>query len=227
LLCGIAALLSCLAWVAYATKSRPCNTELSANQTIYDFSIPDLKGKEEIPLSKYRGKLVLIVNVATYCGYAYQYKDMNLLHSNNSENLAILGFPCNQFGSQEPGGNPDEILNGIKYVRPGKGFEPNFQLFRKIDVNGANEHPLYTFLKESCPPTIDEFPPFGRISYQPVRSNDIRWNWEKILIDENGIPIIRYDSTVKPHQIEPDILELISSRELNSTEATLTSSSPV
>jgi len=188
--------------------SRQCNVDAS-NQTIYDFTIPTLSGSKNISLSDYRGKLVLIVNVATYCGYAFQYQDMNYLSSNFSDDLEILGFPCNQFGGQEPGGNSEEIMNGISYVRPGKGFIPNFQLFRKIDVNGKNEHPLFSFLKESCPSVIDEFPPFGRITYQPVRTNDIRWNWEKILIDRNGKPVLRYYGGVKPQQIQPDIVNLV------------------
>ena len=110
----------------------------------------------------------MIVNVATYWGYTHQYLELDALQQEFPKNLAILAFPCNQFGQvrfhvllfrvsfvfyssfkmqQEPGGNDMEIYNGIRYVRPGDDFKPKLALFRKIDVNGDNEHPLYTYLK--------------------------------------------------------------------------------
>ncbi|GFQ68361.1 glutathione peroxidase 3 [Trichonephila clavata] len=96
-------------------------------------------------------------------------KSESLLWNNyNHTGFEVLGFPCNLFGKQEPGGNGEEILNGIRHVRPGNGFLPNFPVFKKIDVNGANEHPLYTFLKQYCLPTRDEFVDQSKLSYTPT-----------------------------------------------------------
>ncbi|GIY14720.1 glutathione peroxidase 3 [Caerostris extrusa] len=106
---------------------------------------------------------------------------------------------------QEPGGNGLEILNGIQYVRPGNGFVPNFPIFQKIDVNGEKEHPLYTFLKQYCPPTRDEFYDQKKLYYTPMRNRDIRWNFEKILVDRSGMPVRRYDPSTKPDDISKDI----------------------
>uniref|UniRef100_A0A673JP35 Glutathione peroxidase n=1 Tax=Sinocyclocheilus rhinocerous TaxID=307959 RepID=A0A673JP35_9TELE len=98
----------------------------------------------------------------------------------------ILGFPCNQFGMQEPGKN-NEILSALKYVRPGNGFVPNFQLFEKVDVNGVNEHALFTFLKLY----IDQMffgNPTNRLFWEPLKINDIKWNFEKFLVGPDGRP---------------------------------------
>lgn len=136
---------------------------------------------------------------------------MNALKNNyNHTGFEVLGFPCNLFGKQEPGGNGEEILNGIRYVRPGNGFLPNFPVFKKIDVNGANEHPLYTFLKQYCPPTRDEFVDQTKLFYTPLRNRDIRWNFEKILVDRSGMPVMRYDPSTKPEDIAKDIEYLMS-----------------
>ncbi|KAG8175513.1 hypothetical protein JTE90_009147 [Oedothorax gibbosus] len=118
-------------------------------------------------------------------------------------------MPCNQFGKQEPGGSPDEIYNGIKHVRPGNGFEPNFQLFEKIEVNGEKEHPLYSFIKAYCPSTRGEFSDQTKLFYTPMRVRDIRWNFEKILVDSTGMPVTRYDPSTKPDDIARDIDKLI------------------
>jgi len=90
---------------------------------------------------------LLILAVATYCTYTLQYPDLNKLKSHYAPDFEILAYPTNQFGLQEPG-TGEEILNGVKYVRPGKNYVPNFQMFAKGDVNGQNEQPLFTFLKK-------------------------------------------------------------------------------
>jgi len=125
------------------------------------------------------------------------------------DNLVVLGFPCNQFGLQEPGANGTEILNGIRYVRPGNNFLPNFQLFAKIDVNGEKEHPLYTYLKSQCPETTDTFREPTKLHYRPLKNSDVRWNWEKFLVNGMGKPVKRYDPSVTPSEIELDIQEEI------------------
>jgi len=106
-----------------------------------------------------------------------------------SQGLVVLGFPCNQFHYQEPG-KESEILNGVKYVRPGGGFVPNFQMFAKIDVNGASESPLYTYLKNHCPATANTFIPYN-LMYTPIKSSDVMWNWETFLVDKLGRVISR------------------------------------
>ncbi|XP_027621821.1 epididymal secretory glutathione peroxidase [Tupaia chinensis] len=118
-----------------------------AGGTIYDYEAVSLDGKERVQLKQFAGKHVLIVNVATYCGLTAQYPELNALQEElKALSLVVLGFPCNQFGKQEPGEN-SEILPGLRYVRPGGGFVPNFQLFEKGDVNGEREQQVFTFLK--------------------------------------------------------------------------------
>lgn len=89
-------------------------------------------------------------------------------------------------------------MNSIKYVRPGKGFVPNFIMGMKLDVNGEKEHPLFSFLKKQCPATRDGFANKHDLFYQPFKNWDIRWNWEKFLIDKKGRPYMRYDASTEP-----------------------------
>lgn len=128
--------------------------------------------------------------------------------------FSVLGFPCNQFGKQEPGGSGEEILNGIRYVRPGNNFQPNFPLFQKLDVNGETQHPLFELLKSHCPSPVSKFRPRDRLFYTPQDNNDIRWNFEKILIDRDGTPLRRYDPGFLPVNITSDIEALISTGRL-------------
>lgn len=122
----------------------------------------------------------------------------------------MLGFPCNQFGEQEQGANATEIWNGIKYVRPGHGFEPNFQLFSKIEANGETEAPLYTYLKKMCPSTRDGHGETKNLHYFPLKSTDLRWNFEKFLIDRSGRPWRRFDPTFNPMDMISHVEELIA-----------------
>ncbi|XP_059173718.1 glutathione peroxidase-like [Physella acuta] len=134
---------------------------------------------------------------------------MNALQSQyGSHGFVILGFPCNLFNMQEPGANGTEILNGVTHVRPGGGFVPNFQLFEKIEVNGAREHPLFTYLKSNCPPTTTSFNP-SVLFYSPIRAGDVAWNWETFLINKSGKVIKRAVPSVDPAAQAQDIeLEL-------------------
>uniref|UniRef100_A0AAY4E3D9 Glutathione peroxidase n=2 Tax=Denticeps clupeoides TaxID=299321 RepID=A0AAY4E3D9_9TELE len=138
---------------------------------------------------------------------------MNELHARHSaRGLVVLGIPCNQFGHQENGNN-DEILNSLKYVRPGNGFEPKITLLEKSEVNGEGAHPLFRFLKEKLPVPCDDpaslmtDPKF--VVWSPVCRNDISWNFEKFLVDSSGEPYKRYSSHFHTSDIEADIVELL------------------
>uniref|UniRef100_A0A8C4SYL5 Glutathione peroxidase n=2 Tax=Erpetoichthys calabaricus TaxID=27687 RepID=A0A8C4SYL5_ERPCA len=122
--------------------------------------------------------------------------------------FTILGFPCNQFGLQEPEENY-ETLNVLKYVRPGGGFIPRFQVFGKLEVNGADEHPLFTFLKESCSFVNPFIGDPKRLYWSPMKVSDIRWNFEKFLILPNGVPFKRYDLNDPIEMLENDISTLL------------------
>uniref|UniRef100_A0A8D8W3H9 Glutathione peroxidase n=1 Tax=Cacopsylla melanoneura TaxID=428564 RepID=A0A8D8W3H9_9HEMI len=126
------------------------------------------------------------------------------------EEFEVLAFPCNQFRLQEPGSNGTEIMNSVRWVRPGNNFNPGFQFFNKIQVNGEYEHPLYTFMKNSCPPTRDGYrSPITDLYYKPILVSDVRWNFEKFLIDHRGKPIYRFDATTSPTDTERFIVEAL------------------
>ena len=155
---------------------------------IYDFRVRDIKG-EEVSLKEFEGKVLLIVNTATGCGFTPQYEGLEKLYKEyKNEGLEILDFPCNQFGNQAPGTN-DEIVSfcSLKY-------DVSFKQFSKIEVNGGNEEPLYTYLKSQKGGI------FGK---------NIKWNFTKFLVDQNGNVIKRYGSTVTPEKIEKDIKILL------------------
>uniref|UniRef100_A0AAZ3NQ06 Glutathione peroxidase 1 n=1 Tax=Oncorhynchus tshawytscha TaxID=74940 RepID=A0AAZ3NQ06_ONCTS len=148
------------------------------------------------------GKVVLIENV------------MNELHERYTDKgLVILGVPCNQFGHQENCNN-EEILMSLKYVRPGNGFEPNFQLLEKVDVNGKHAHPLFVYLKEKLQfPSDDPMALMNDpkcIIWSPVGRNDIAWNFEKFLIGPDGEPFKRYSRRFPTIDIEGDIKKLLN-----------------
>lgn len=129
---------------------------------------------------------------------------MNALNAKyGGQGFKVLGFPCNQFHYQEPG-TESEILNGVKYVRPGGEFVPNFQMFAKINVNGDTEHPLYTYLKKYCPPTTDTFHD-PVLMYTPIRSSDVAWNWETFLINRQGKVVARAPPALDPQAWESAI----------------------
>ncbi|BCN32463.1 glutathione peroxidase [Anaeromicropila herbilytica] len=156
--------------------------------SIYDYKVKDTQGNE-VPMEQYKGKVLLIVNTATGCGFTPQYEGMQKLYENyKEEGFEILDFPCNQFGNQAPGTN-DDIVNfcTLKY-------HTTFQTFGKIDVNGEKEDPLYTFLK-------------GNKS--GILGSKIKWNFTKFLVGRNGNVIARYAPTDKPEKIEKDIKNLL------------------
>jgi len=145
----------------------------------FDITVKDIKGADT-RLDAYRGKVLLIVNVASKCGYTKQYAGLEALYSNyKDQGLVVLGFPCNQFGGQEPG-TEAEIAEFCSLK-----FNVNFPLFSKIEVNGPGRHPLYTFLS-------------GEGSTFPGK---IGWNFNKFLVGSDGQVIARYESTVAPESL--------------------------
>lgn len=128
----------------------------------------------------------------------------------SNEPFEILGFPCSQFLNQEPGANASEIFATLKYIRPGDGFVPNFDMFAKSKVNGEGENPIYTFLKSRCDSPRKAFSSTTKLLYQPLHATDIRWNFEKILVDHKGNPIRRYAESLDPLEISKDIENLLA-----------------
>jgi len=146
-----------------------------------------------------------------------QYKQLNELlqkyssKKNSKCDLKVLAFPCNQFGLQEPGENAYEIINGLRWVRPGHNFtlDPNLKLMEKIDVNGKKESKVYAFLKRRCPVPDNLIDDVEKINWSPVKNDDITWNFEKFLLDHKGQPYRRYTPTVEPKEMTEDIEKLI------------------
>mmetsp|Transcript_78144 Transcript_78144/g.176625 ORF Transcript_78144/g.176625 Transcript_78144/m.176625 type:complete len:161 (-) Transcript_78144:55-537(-) len=122
--------------------------------------------------------------------------------------LAVLGFPTAQFNNQEPG-DGEEILQCLASVRPGGNFSPAFPLMSKTDVNGRNEHALWTWIKRLCP--LPASFAFGSLSWSPIQAHDIGWNFEKFLIDRAGLPCKRYDSGVPASALHNDITAVLGS----------------
>lgn len=189
-----------------------CYHARTGNRSIYNYEIQDVHQKKLINWTNYSKNVMLIVNVASFWGSTNNYIPLNALHT-EIRDFKVLGVPCNQFGLQEPGANGTEILNSLKYVRPGGGFEPAFELTEKIEVNGPNEHPMYTFLKALCPSPTKYFATKGMLFYDDLRSNDIRWNFEKFLIDRHGIPVIRFSEMYPIEDIISDIKQLLTAPE--------------
>jgi len=106
---------------------------------------------------------------------------------------------------QEPGANASEIYSVLKHVRPGDDFVPNFEMFAKSDVNGKDQNPIYEFLKSRCPSVRAEFQASYKLYYEPYHQDDIRWNFEKFLVNHQGQPVRRYDESLDPSELVPDI----------------------
>jgi glutathione peroxidase len=157
--------------------------------SIYDFSAKTLQGKD-VSLADYRGQALLIVNTASKCGFTPQYEGLEKLYeAHHGAGFTVLGFPCNQFGQQEPGGAEEigafcEINYGV-----------NFPVFAKIDVNGEHAHPLFEYLKTEKPGILG--------------TKNIKWNFTKFLVDRAGKVIARFAPTTKPADIEPAIQKVL------------------
>ena len=158
--------------------------------SIYDFVVKDSE-MQDVPISSFKQKVLLVVNVASECGFTYQYKALQDLYKKHKENgLEVLGFPCNQFRGQESGTNEEiQIFCSEKY-------NVSFNIFNKIDVNGDKAEPFYDFLKKERPGILG--------------TKNIKWNFSKFLVNKNGEVVNRYGPSTKPEDIESDIIALLS-----------------
>ncbi|WP_199455978.1 MULTISPECIES: glutathione peroxidase [unclassified Marinobacter] len=160
-----------------------------SDATIYDFSAKDIKGNE-VSLADYQGKVLLIVNTASKCGFTPQFEGLQNLHKElGDKGFEVLGFPCNQFLSQDPG---DE--NAISQFCS-LNYGVSFPMFAKIEVNGEGTHPLFRFLKKEAKGLMG--------------SEKVKWNFTKFLVDSNGRVVRRYAPTAKPEEIRADIEKLL------------------
>jgi glutathione peroxidase len=157
------------------------------NKTVYDFSVKDINGNDT-PLANYKGQYLLIVNVASKCGFTPQYKGLEELHRDLKGKAEVLGFPCNQFGKQEPG-DAEEIKSFCSLT-----YDVSFPMFAKIDVNGSDADPLYKFLKNEKPGILG--------------TEGVKWNFTKFLVNREGIVVKRYAPNDTPESIKKDIENL-------------------
>lgn len=156
---------------------------------VYEFSAKSLDGKD-IKLSEYKGDVLLVVNTASKCGFTNQYAGLEELHKNfGSKGLKVLGFPCNQFGAQEPGA-ATEIGEFCQ-----KNYGVDFQMFEKIDVNGDDAHPLYKYLTSTVPGVLG--------------TEAIKWNFTKFLVDRSGKVVKRFAPNVEPRDLTEDVEKLL------------------
>ena len=156
---------------------------------IYEFAMHDISG-HDVSLSAYRGKALLIVNTASKCGFTPQYEGLEALYRDlGARGLVVLGFPCNQFGGQEPGDGA-EIASFCKLT-----YDVTFPMFAKIDVNGREASPLFVWLKHEAPGVLG--------------SKEVKWNFTKFLVDRAGHVVERYAPTTKPEAIREAIEALL------------------
>ena len=157
--------------------------------TFYDFEAKNIYGRT-VSMKEYEGKVIVVVNTASKCGFTPQYEGLEKLYQKyKDKGLVILGFPCNQFGKQEPG-SAEEIKEFCQV-----NYGVSFPLFEKIKVNGRKTHPLFKFLKSALPGSI-----FG---------NKIKWNFTKFVINKKGVPVKRFAPTAKPKKMEAMIMRLL------------------
>ena len=158
------------------------------SENIYQFNFSQLDG-EEVSLSKFKGKAILVVNTASFCGLTYHYSGLEKLYQKYKESgLVIIGFPCNQFGKQEPG--TSEEINEFCNLN----YDITFPMSTKVDVNGKNAHPLFKYLKSELKGAL---------------TNNVKWNFTKFLINRDGVPFKRFSSSTEPEDISSSIDEVL------------------
>lgn len=176
---------------------------------IYDFKVKDAQG-DEVSFADYKGKVLLIVNTATGCGFTPQYLGLQKLYDKyKKQGFEVLDFPCNQFLGQAPGTN-EEIVSFCQLK-----YGVTFKTFSKIDVNGKTAEPLYAYLKEQIPEDREdeEAPKFKKILKdlgQALTGAQIKWNFTKFLVDRNGKVVSRFGPTVTPEAIDEEIAKCLA-----------------
>lgn len=181
-------------------------------QNVYDFTVVDRKGKE-VSLSDYKGKVLLIVNTATRCGFTPQYEALEAMYKDyKDQGLEILDFPCNQFGQQAPG--TEEEIHEFCTLN----FGTEFPQFKKIEVNGENESPLFTYLKaqktfegfdlnDKLGKLLDEM--LSKADPDYAKKSDIKWNFTKFLVDKEGNVVKRFEPTHDMKLVEEEVKKLL------------------
>ena len=163
---------------------------------LYDIAVTRIDGSPTT-LGEYRGKVLLIVNTASQCGFTPQYAGLEALYRNyRDRGFEVLGFPCNQFGAQEPGSD-EQVASFCE-----KNYGVSFPMFSKVAVNGQDAHPLFVLLKQQAPGLLG--------------SEAIKWNFTKFLVDRDGKVLMRYGSMTSPEKIEGDLLNALGSSESRS-----------
>ncbi len=216
-----AALAALLAFGPFACEQKPRDSAAAARhseaitaQSIYGFEAKDIEGKP-VRLEAYAGKVLLIVNVASQCGFTPQYSGLEKLYRDHrAQGFVVLGFPCDQFGNQEPGTEAE-----IKAFCSGK-FDVSFPLFSKIDVNGPNAHPLYRHLRAEQKGKLSRDMPGAERLYDHLEKNRpdllaadaVHWNFTKVLIDRKGRVVKRFEPVHTPEAIEPEVTKLLAAK---------------
>lgn len=203
-------------------EAAECYRTRTANNFFFNYKHESLDGTS-ISFERYKDKVSLVVNVASFWALTNAtYIELNALISKYGEgstndndgkrtekcSFQVLGFPSNQFGHQEPGKN-HEIINCLKYVRPGLNFVPKFKIFSKCEVNGAGAIGLFKWLKYMCPRPTNILSSGNHFLWKPIEITDIRWNFEEFLLNHRGEPVRRYSADTLPLTFEKDIVAAI------------------
>jgi glutathione peroxidase len=204
------AMLLCMTFAAFSQESA----QKTAPDNVYSFSLPDKNG-QEVSLSTYKGKVLLIVNTATGCGFTPQYKQLEAIYTKyKNQGFEILDIPCDQFGHQAPG--TDEEIT--KFCT--KKYHTDFPQFKKSDVNGANALPLYTWLKAKKGVTgtykagmakiMEKL--YNKVNTEPRAKDDIQWNFTKFLINRKGEVVARFEPTDDMKIVEAAVAEAVEAK---------------
>lgn len=186
----------------------------AGGRSFHSFEAKDIDGRD-VRLDRYAGKVALVVNVASKCGFTPQYEALQALHDKHaSEGFVVLAFPSDQFGNQEPG--TAEEIKTFCATR----YSVTFPLFAKIDVNGPNAHPLYAWMRAEQPGSFDKDAPGAERLYAHLEKNTpevlgtdaVKWNFTKFLVDREGQVVKRFESMQTPESIEPEIVALLGKR---------------
>jgi glutathione peroxidase len=214
-----AALFAFLSWPLACghapDQARVSRSERPAVESAFHaFEAKSIDGKP-VPLSDYAGKVVLVVNVASRCGFTKQYAGLEALYEKHrQEGFVILGFPCDQFGNQEPG-TEEEIKSFCSLT-----YDVTFPMFAKIEVNGPRAHPLWAYLRREQPGSFGKDSPGAAQLYEHLEKNlpevlgtdAVKWNFTKFLVDRRGRVVTRFESAETPEAIEPQIVTLLGAR---------------